>query len=911
MAELTREEALAHVDETELIGMLLGGPPKERVAAAFGEARSVPLRRLHAAAIVAALRAARKGQVNVLALEGNPGIGKTTAVMQHLQATDEGYVFLYVSPRVVINKDVTGKFARAEDHSARGILTLTTNANLIASAPAWYREVVAKDGEKHRYIDSAAVVDGVDGLEYPVTSTLYITPDEEHVIEEQHSGSRFRKKALNEREDLVEERNLPGVLRTLASSARELLRANPKVKRAVLTAALQGYREVDGGSTIKALSNLFDSDYQSGAGKRERAVFSGQFATIVVMVDEVAGDGAGAPFVHAVAQWLDEQFINPFIDDEGGSPFKVILIVADASLANDVVLRRYLEAGSRAPDKVLVSPSPGNRPFQLAANTFRIGGRNRNVLHVMANSFPAKRLRVDYLVRTHKIRVGERADGTTETLREAVRREHGEALQAAAFREIQRALEQGAKQVIYFAQDKPFLRDLEDALTAPATGIVGRDELAILDSSVSPAKRKVLVDPRTRDGKRVFLMTSSGARGVSFGKTDWIIASVPRFQVEASLMEIAQLIYRGRGTFADAGREADGDRLDRRLVMLVNDYLVDDEGLDQRQWLRRGSDLLTLLMLLRATILTRILGDAGLRHQRLAVVPVGSIGTEELLSLMSQAVGAFLREAEVFLREKHPIEASNLVGAAQRGVQSLFSGFKLEGVGQGQEARSLSTLRHMAELASAVAQGVTPLYPNLNDPPLNLPSEAACVGPLWVEDWGGYQKTEAYRFEGYNTSIDRLATQLFAQLAVIDKKPEFPIALKRWARDLLRLLARGEEEAAHEFATIKPLATPYVYVGLPLDYPRFWRKADEDGLPVRIDEPEEWLRTLGRAMNASTVLLPVIPSFEAFPYVVSVGRADPGKLEQVFDDRYFMASTELNLLNTLLLEGTSVPAGNA
>jgi hypothetical protein len=29
---------------------------------------------------------------------------------------------------------------------------------------------------------------------------------------------------------------------------------------------------------------------------------------------------------------------------------------------------------------------------------------------------------------------------------------------------------------------------------------------------------------------------------------------------------------------------------------------------------------------------------------------------------------------------------------------------------------------------------------------------------------------------------------------------------------------------------------------------------------------------------------------------------DPLRLEQVFDDRYFMASNELNLLNTLLME---------
>ena len=44
-----------------------------------------------------------------------------------------------------------------------------------------------------------------------------------------------------------------------------------------------------------------------------------------------------------------------------------------------------------------------------------------------------------------------------------------------------------------------------------------------------------------------------------------------------------------------------------------------------------------------------------------------------------------------------------------------------------------------------------------------------------------------------------------------------------------------------------------------------------------------------------------IPRYETFPWVAGVGMTDPRKLAVVFDDRYFMASNELNLLNTLLL----------
>ncbi|WP_257236892.1 hypothetical protein, partial [Nostoc sp. 'Peltigera malacea cyanobiont' DB3992] len=56
--------------------------------------------------------------------------------------------------------------------------------------------------------------------------------------------------------------------------------------------------------------------------------------------------------------------------------------------------------------------------------------------------------------------------------------------------------------------------------------------------------------------------------------------------------------------------------------------------------------LLTLLVMLRSTIHTRIKGDAGLNKNRIAFVPVGSVGDEELLRLMSDDVLDFLREAK-------------------------------------------------------------------------------------------------------------------------------------------------------------------------------------------------------------------------------------------------------------------------
>ncbi|MDF6917213.1 hypothetical protein NLQ88_24375, partial [Escherichia coli] len=120
-----------------------------------------------------------------------------------------------------------------------------------------------------------------------------------------------------------------------------------------------------------------------------------------------------------------------------------------------------------------------------------------------------------------------------------------------------------------------------------------------------------------------------------------------------------------------------GDTIERRLVMVVDDFLLSDEERDPKQWLRQSIDLMTLLIMLRATVLTRITGDAGLR-QALALVPVGAVGLEELISLMSQNVTQFVREAEVIYRRLADEERIRLVKNAQANIIELFSHTKLQ-----------------------------------------------------------------------------------------------------------------------------------------------------------------------------------------------------------------------------------------
>lgn len=898
-------DAVDFVEDTPALRSYFGEPPKlavERSMRDFARgAHALSLRDMHAAAVVAGLNCSTPGKLNVIALEGNPGIGKTTAIRRHLSKKEDGYLFLYVSPRVVINRDVTQNMARDSEGETTGILTVTTNAQLIAAAERWHAKQVESGLDTRRHIEGAVVADGVPGLRIPDGTMLVLSPEQEQEIDSDHAGSTIRKNTLSEHEDLVKERPLTGVLKGMASTARELLDLNPAVNRLVLTAALQGFRErANQQTTIDALSGLFKNKASTAAGREDRHRFARRMPTIVVMVDELAGDGAGARFVHTVAMWLNKEFILAFEDTP--SPFTVTLVVSDASLGNELVLKRYLNAGERAPDKVLVSRSAGRLPFRLAADKVKIGGGMRDTLHVMTNSFPASELHMKYRVKLSAVQIEETKLGEKETPRQAIRRVADETVIANAEAELLKALDAGARQVIYFAQDKVFLSSLKARLAVGSGRGLSEKTVQVLDSSVPGHKRRLLVEPRVRDKVRVFLMTSSGARGVSFPLTDWIIASVPRFNVEASLMEIAQLIYRGRGTYKDeSGEDRSGDSVPRHLVMLVDDYIVSEDGIDERQWLRQSLDLMTLLVMLRATVFTRITGDAGLR-QNLALVPVGAVGTSELVSLMSQYVGQFVKEAEVFKLRSSNKELIGLAERARANVVDIFSRTKLHGVAKrGEDGRSMVKASCLQALCDVAASPMGPLLTAaVGDP--SLPDHVFFSGPVIVETWQGFEKQEVFAFEGHETQMNLGIRRLVAQLYEIDRQRDFPPALRIPATNLLRLLMRDQHDAANEFRTLKELRSPNTWVAVPAGHQQFRFSNDADeSQPFRLDDPPLWHEALGRSLNAGSSMMPPLPTYESFPWAAAVGEVSPLKLDLVFDDRYFMASNELNLLNTLLL----------
>lgn len=899
---LTPQDILKSIEETKALQDFFKDSPRNVLAQYFpngiNSTDSITLRDAHKLAIHAGLKSAQKGRLNVIALEGNPGIGKTSSVVSFLKQQTQGFLFLYVSPRVVINRSVTQNLAQ-DNGEKTGIVTLTTNYKLIRAASKWYEQQSKISRKQKKTVDNAVVIDGVNSFHHPKTSTILITPQQEQEIDDNIVVNNRYKSSRNEREDWLNNKYRSGVLWTLATAAKDFLAENQEVNRIVLTAATQGYRSFEKGSTIKALDKLFKNNVTTKPGIKEREKFAQRIPKIVVMIDEVTGDSAGALFVHEIAKWLHQQFINPFQQPI----FQVTLIIADASLSNEVILDNFLNSGKRVPDKVLISPSQGKTQFRVTGTFLKVAGKTYPTLHILSNSFPATALNIDYSVRLSAIAPAENSNGKPQNVRSAIRSQGEEALLENAWQEIKKGLENKAQQIIFFAQDKVFLRQLRNSLIEGDKQLLLSSEIAVIDQNTPPNQRLEFVTEPKRDTIRVFLMTSSGARGISFPKADWIIASFPRFNIEASLMEVAQLIYRGRGQYTDSktGKLCSGENIKRQLVLLINDFLVSHENLDyQRQWLRQSSDLLTLLLMLRSTILTRITGDAGLRKKRLAFVPVGDVGNDELLRLMSDDVQYFLREVQVFLQDEYDPNLKKIAAKASQLVNELFTEFDLTGRGTRKGLLSYSNYRTLAGFIDGVSRPRSYLLPRL-ETRIEIPPEIRCFGPFWWEDWGDRETRETYHFPDYQPAQRQAKRQLLGLLNQIKDNSVFPIKLRSPAQELHQFLIRESNEELREYATLQAIETQHLAIALPLDYPQFWSgRVPENQL--ELEDPITWRDGLGRALNAQGIVLPAIAKYRSFPWAAIAGRPSLGQLDRVFDNRYFLASSELNFLNTLLLE---------
>ena len=95
------------------------------------------------------------------------------------------------------------------------------------------------------------------------------------------------------------------------------------------------------------------------------------------------------------------------------------------------------------------------------------------------------------------------------------------------------------------------------------------------------------------------------------------------------------------------------------------------------------------------------------------------------------------------------------------------------------------------------------------------------------------------------------------------------------------------------------------WVVLPADHSRFIadRDAEREGRQRALHRPEEWaawMRSGASLYRRPTNIAPVVPEYDDKPFAAAIVSGDPTGFDRAFDNRYFMSTTEFNLLNALL-----------
>ncbi|MDY3359026.1 MAG: helicase-related protein, partial [Clostridium celatum] len=559
--------------------------------------------------------------VNLLFLTGNPGIGKTTAIVNYLKKED-GYLFIYLSPRTQVNQDIEEKFTEKDgmlyDDEA---LYLTANGNdekKIKGIPVNIVNFKANNEDKYKVITK------------PITflpNNRERNYEEQDILFENINTTLYRQ---------VEDQSA-GVLNRLTQAINYTISKGVSNK-IIATAAIQSLKSINNKkTTAEHFKKIFDTVYSEKTDTVNLEAFTcfiKRYPNVILMVDEITGDESGAAFLEELINLVFKKIykkLPSYLKEQVN--FKIV--VADASITNIEVIQKHFKNSNTDSDKIYFKKQKENEEASFSVEAFKFKEKY-SAIAINTNSYPAKKLHIDYKLYLNVKKVSETKDIFSKEVITNVNEQ-------MAIEAVKVLYEKKAKQVIIYVQDIARLEDIESRITKYYKAykkeemIKDRDYI-IINSSLSENQRKEI--SKVKEAAKVVLMTSSASRGISFPNTTVILVDVPRFDIEKNIMEILQLVYRGRGD----------ERIDcneeKYLKFYIGDTLCCEETVDSQQVQEHLVSLFTLLMLLKASILTRIYGGCNIGRQNISLVPVGGKGIGATADTLIESFSSLIRNLQ-------------------------------------------------------------------------------------------------------------------------------------------------------------------------------------------------------------------------------------------------------------------------
>lgn len=827
----------------------------------LGLSGSFSLRDAHAQLIEKALESA----ATYIFLTGNPGIGKTTAIADFLTAhVDDGFLFFYVSPRKQVNLDIIDKFKNpgTDDLCNDKIFAINT-----------YSDLIKDSGHKCTVQYLSNQKQGKFSLK---------TVNFQDSRESRRQGRRSDR-LQRQTENVIEDRgqNTKGVLNSICEAISTLIDTKHS-NNIVATVSIQALKNTDAGNTLKHFEKIFRNAYIKSTNTvipdRMKDI-SSRIKHLFIMIDEITGDEGGVEFLNGI-----NDILNTYGLKNNAHGFNTKVIVADASIVDKAVISQHLSDTSAEPDKIYFRKAK-NPGLPLSVEHFNFLGTDSTLINT--NSYPAKSLSITYKVFIESCKFNE--DTLLDKETDLTKKIQGEILQ-----DIEVLLKRSdVEQLIVYIQDKQRLGDLINKIREHRGEFQKGTDYIEIHANIGE-EEKELVQKWKKDAKVVF-MTASGSRGLSFPKAKHILVEIPRFEIEKNLMELIQVIYRGRG-------KDEIDNQDKELIFYLGDRVVYFEDNKEISIQESKLSLLNILLILKASIMTRIYGCGQIGSDKFIIIPIGGKSVlaagETFSSQMKNLINLLKSEHRKNRSDRRlPQVSDSLEDLLSQADFALRENVESSGKSQ----TSYLTQRDFFnnQFSQLVSEGFDNLL-SLDNLELGYMSGGLLVVPI-------ASKTLEETYMMPLVKIAKTAnSELWHNMQTISRSSSYSETLQFAIKDAMELVQKLTNYVDKTQRFEQSSKRDDQYYALPL----FAFIAGEVFSEYFASNPEEpkyqdfrnILTQYIRALYPVGNVLPIGDKYQDFPFVVFRSYSLEKVREKIFTDKYLLSSNELNILNLILSE---------
>jgi GTPase SAR1 family protein len=820
-----------------------------------------------------------------LFLTGNPGIGKTTAIANFLkQHFDEGFLFLYISPRKQVNLDILEKFKDKTGNLCDDRLFCITSNSVIIKENNGLKTVLYHANKSQNHF---------------TLNTVNFIP-----INDRNTNSKKSERPTSleqTRQDTIRslKNRSSGVLQSLCEALNGIVTQEIS-NHTIATVAIQSLRMTgEESSTLTHLDRIFASAYNSREERvipEKMAAISRRIKHLFIAIDEITGDDSGVSFFKGI-----REFINKFNLAEYG--FNLKIIVADASIVDSQVIEQHLSDSSPELDKIYVRRTKSDiEPLSVKEFNFH---RNK-ARSINTNSYPASSLDFTYKVFLETIEFSQnpfKYDANNALV---------SSIQERIFKDICNLLDrEGSAQILVYIQDKRRLQELIEQLKNQRKQFQYCSDYLEIHANLSDPE-KSLIQQYKQDAKVIF-MTSSASRGLSFPKARHILVDIPQFQIERNLMEVIQVIYRARGNYWENEELKTLDNLSKEIIFYLGDRAIYYPGTSEsyseeemklsKAFSRQESllNILNILLVLKVSILTRIVGAGRLgRKKDYSIIPIGGKSVSASGMTFTDRMANLIRQLK---NEHRRLPSHQQLKRVYTSLEKLLdrAEFVLDKRSQQDFQETYLSLKNsfFSKFVEACHR-----FDRLLD--LKDIETGYLNGNLLVVPISNRRLEESYTI-ALETQIKQYATpDLIEDMRAIGRNQQYPenlqAAIEDGALELIELL-EGERSQS-QYLELNSAESDRYYA-IPLfafvssetlrDYFKNYPRDLEDHRRFR-SLLSSYVRCLYPVYNT----LPIGYKYEEFPFLIFRSYSLEQIRYKMFADRYLLRSHELNVLNLIL-----------